>query len=109
MVRYIELADVERAIGWLIEAERLMPDAFRAMIGKSDHQIIEELYMHLVNLYAMAKNNPVHVSKLFAFAMQRAPTDKVSKIIEVAERSNMIERIAGTDLYKPKARTEFAE
>jgi P2-related tail formation protein len=105
----IDVVDVDRAIEWLREAESTMPDAFRAMIGRSDHQILEELYNHLVALYNMAKQNPIDESRLWSFLTQRVPSDKVQKILEAAERSNMITRIGGTDKYTPRPRTEFSE
>lgn len=105
----IEALDVDRAINWLVEAEALMPDAFRSMVGRSDHQVVEELYNHLVALYSMSKQSPINESRLYAFLIQRVPSDKVSKILEVAERSNMVARIAGTETFIPRPRTEFTE
>jgi predicted transcriptional regulator len=86
-----------------------MPDAFRAMVGRSDRDVIEELYRHLVALFNMSKQQPIPEARLYNFLNQRVPTDKVAKILEVAERSNMIARIGGTDTYVPRARTEFSE
>jgi len=103
----IELVDVNRAIEWLLEAEKHIPDAFRAMIGKSDHQVIEELYLYLLGLFRAAKDTPIHESRLFSFLSQRTPSDKVQKLMEIAERSNVIIRIAGTETYRPQARSEF--
>lgn len=108
-VSSIEPHDVDRALSWLIEAEALMPDVFRAMVGRSDHQIIEELYNHLVTLYAMSKGAPIHDSRLVTFLLQRVPSDKVKSIMETAERSGILERLGGTDTYRPKAKTENAE
>lgn len=105
----IETIDVDRSMAWLLEAEKYMPDAFRAMIGKSDYQIMEDMYNHLVSLYGMAGNKPIHISRLITFLSLRIPSDKVMKILELAEKSNMIDRMGGTDTYVPKARTEFAE
>jgi hypothetical protein len=107
-VGQIEEIDVDRAIAWLVEAERLMPDIFRSMIGRSDHQIIEELYAHVLALYATTRA-PIHEQRLFTFLLQRVPSDKINHIIAAAERSGMIARIAGTESYTPKARTEFVE
>lgn len=108
-VSKIEAYDVERAIIWLIEAEKLMPDVFRAMVGRSDHQIIEELYNHLVTLYAMSKNSPIHGSKLVAFLIQRVPSDKIRSIMDTSEQSGLMERVGGTDTYRPKSKAEFVE
>lgn len=105
----IEPYDVNRALEWLIEAEALMPDVFRAMIGRSDHQIVEELYNHLVSLYAMSKGQPIHDSRLVSFLLQRVPSDKIKAIMDGAERGGYMERVGGTDTYRPKSRTEFSE
>lgn len=108
-VGFIEKIDVDRAIEWLIEAEKFMPDIFRAMIGQSDSEIIEELYNHLVSLYGMARKAPINERSLFLFLLKRVPSEKIPKILEAAERSNMIARIGGTDTYIPRERKEFAE
>ena len=103
----IGLLDVTRAISWLCEAENLMPDIFRAMVGKSDHQVIEELHYFLVGLWRTNGGKPIHESHLFGFLRQRVPSEKISKIIEVAERSSVVSRYAGTDTYKPMPRSDF--
>lgn len=102
----IELIDVKRAIAWLTEAETLMPDIFRAMVGKSDTQVIEELHFFLTSAYIRAKSTPVHERALFSFLSQRVPSDKVEKLVQIAERANIIQRLAGTDTYKPMPRHE---
>lgn len=103
----ISLEDVDRAIEWLIEAEKLIPDIFRAMIGRSDSQVIEELYLYLLSLWTAAAESPIHESKLFIFLSQRVPSDKVQKLLEIAERSNVVARVAGTDTYIPRPRHAF--
>lgn len=105
----IEEIDVVRAIAWLTEAEKLMPDIFRAMIGQSDHDVIEELYRYMVNMYATNKRQPIHERFLVMFLSRRVPSDKVFKIIEAAERSGMITRIGGTETYRPNERKDFVE
>lgn len=104
--KVIEAIDVKRAIEWLLEAEALMPDIFRAMIGKSDTQVIEELHFFLTSLWVKNKQQPVHERALFAFLAQRVPSDKIEKLITVAERSNIITRMAGTSTFKPLPKHE---
>ncbi len=104
----IDLLDINRAIEWLLAAEVHIPDVFRAMIGKSDHQVIEELYYYLLSLWRTAGQSPIHESRLFSFLSQRVPSDKVHKLLEVAERSNVIARMAGTDTYIPRPKHEFS-
>ena len=98
----IELVDVKRAIRWILQAEALMPDIFRDMIGRSDSQVIEELHYFITSLWAKSKGQAVHESSLINFLSARVPSEKVLKLIEVAERSNVIERMAGTSTYKPR-------
>lgn len=102
----IELEDVDRAIGWLLEAERLMPDIFRAMVGKSDSQIMEELHFFATSTWAKDKK-PLHERLLVSFLSQRVPSDKVDKILQVCERSNMLVRQGGTETYTPRPRHEW--
>lgn len=98
--------DVRRAIDWLLEAERLMPDIFREMAQKSDSQVIQDLHFHLWRIWVKEKK-PIHESRLFHFLQTRVPSEKVVRVIEIAERANIIARSAGTQLYIPRARHEF--
>jgi hypothetical protein len=101
----IELADVERAIEWLVGAERLMPDIFREMAGKSDSQVIEELHYFAMQVYNREKQKPIHRSLLVHFLSQRTPSEKIDRILAVAEQANILTRLAGTtDMFKPVPR-----
>lgn len=103
----IELDDVKRALNWLLEAERLMPDIFREMIGKSDSQVIEELHYAITAMWSKNKQRPVNTSFMWNFLQQRVPSDKVGRIIETAERANIIARVGGAqDLWVPRPRHE---
>lgn len=97
----IELIDVERALAWLLEVEVKMPDIFRAMEGRSDGQVIEELYDYLVGAWNLAGRKPIHDKAIYSFLSRKVPSEKVPKIIEVAERAGAITRMAGSDTYIP--------
>jgi hypothetical protein len=102
----VEVPDVERAIDWLIEAEATMPDIFRAMLGKSDSQVIEELHLFALTAYAQ-KKKPLLGEVLRRFLLQRVPTEKAEFILGAAERANILARVAGTqDLYVPRPKQE---
>lgn len=103
---YIELVDVNRAIAWLTEAEKVMPDIFRSMLGRSDHEVIEEMYRHLVELYGMSGKKPIHQKRLYMFLSQRVPHEKVDGLLDLAQKLNMIES-TGLGSFVPKARSEF--
>ena len=101
----ITMADLQRARDWLLEAEQLMPDIFREMTQRSDIQVLDELHMFMWQLW-VKKKDPIHVSRMNHFLLSRMPHDKVSRLIEMAERSNRVNRIAGSDLYSPRPRHE---
>lgn len=106
----ITLQDVKRALNWLEGIEDRMPDIFRAMIGKSDAAIIEEMHRAVFGMYARTRE-PVPGSAIRKFLMERIPHDKVESMLLMAERANLLSRLAGTggaspDLYVPKPRHE---
>ena len=91
--------DVERALTWLLEAESVMPDVFRAMANKSDKQIIDELYYFCWQQYAKAKKLVSEVAIKY-FLMSRVPSDKIPHIIAVSCQTGMlVDR--GQGLYEP--------
>lgn len=103
----IEENDVARSIEWLTSAEARMPDIFRAMIGRSDKDVIEELHLYVSTMYAKGGKKPVPGEGLMRFLLQRVPTEKAEKIIEIAVKANIIARPPGTvDLYTPRPRAE---
>ena len=97
--------DVERAIAWLVQAESLMPDIFREMVGKSDGEVLRELHFFMWRIWQRDKK-PIHESRLINFLKDRVPHEKILRLIEIAERANIISRGAGTTLYVPKPHTE---
>ena len=97
----IDLDDVNRARDWLLEAEALMPDIFRQMAGKSDSQVLQEMHLFAWRIYAKDKK-PIHESRIITFLSSRAPSDKIHRLMEVAEKTGMISREFGTVTYTPK-------
>lgn len=105
----IETEDVERAILWMVEAEKRMPDIFRAMIGKSDSQVIEEMHYYVTSLWAKNKKG-VPGAQIMRFLLHRVPTDKADKIMQSAIRANILANPPGAvDLYIPRPRHEHQE
>lgn len=109
----IRAEDVDRALGWMLQAERYMPDIFRAMLGKSDRDVIDEMHTYVMGKFGKDRN-PVAVEDIRRFMLERVPHDKVEGIIQSAERANLIARVAGTGTdekpaqYVPKARLNYA-
>jgi hypothetical protein len=98
----IEFIDIVRAKAWLFEAEAVMPDIFREMIGRSDSQVMEELHLYLFSLWGRDRKS-FHTSAMVNFLATRVPSDKIEKIITIADKSGMIARQAGTaDNWVPR-------
>jgi hypothetical protein len=102
----IQLEDVQRAQDWMLQAESVMPDIFREMVGKSDIQIIDELHFFLWKIWSKEKKG-IHEARLYDFLRNRAPAEKIQRIIDVAMKASIIERLAGTELYRPRPKNEF--
>lgn len=96
----ITVEDYERALSWLLMAEATMPDIFRNMTQKSDAAVIQELHFHMWQKYAKDKK-PLHESYLVHFLQTRVPSERVMRIIEIAERAGIIVRFASTSTYRP--------
>ena len=95
--------DVRRAQEWLFEAESFMPDIFRAMIGKSDSQIIEELHFYMQTTWIKNKQTPFSTASIKKFLGQRLPSEKVDPVLKLAEGMDVIARRAGADdLWIPR-------
>ena len=104
--KLITLADVKRGINWLLEAEKLMPDIFREMIGKSDNQVLEELHYFLTAYYAKTQKKPIHTEMIVNFLRARAPVEKVERLLMIAARAGIMAQAEGgnEELWVPRAR-----
>lgn len=99
----IRLQDVERARGWLLEIEELMPQIFRDMIMRSDDQVIEETFQFAFSIY-IKQRQPIAGATILRFLAQRTPAEKAERIMGLMEKAGIFERVAGRDAYIPRAR-----
>ena len=99
----IRLQDVERARGWLLEIEELMPQIFRDMIMRSDDQVIEETFQYLFSIYVKHRA-PIASATILRFLSQRTPAEKAERVLILMEKSGILQRQAGTESYIPLAR-----
>lgn len=97
-------ADFDRAAHWLFSAEQVMPDIFRDMDNRSDKAVYTELTIFVSKMYAQT-GKPLPLSLISAYLRDRVPTEKVSRIIGMAETTGVITRLAGTDTFKPSGRS----
>ena len=74
-----------------------MPDIFRTMAGKSDASVMEEAHYFVQALWTRNKQAPVRTSSIINFLSQRLPSEKVTTVFALMEKTNVIARVAGTD------------
>lgn len=96
--------DVERARHWLLFAETLMPDIFRAMKNKSDGQVMEELHFALWEMYIKTGNKWIPGEVLWEFLNNRIPVDKVRRVIDAMLSAKMIKKKINEEMYIPLAK-----
>ena len=103
----IEEQHIRLAMDWLFEVEYYMPDIFKAMATGGDSQIIEDTYHYLYTVFMREGKKPVGAHRLVAFLQERTPAHNIMRIIEIMERSKMIEQrlVAGVgQAYVPLAK-----
>lgn len=98
--------DFDRALGLLLEAEAKIPDIFRAMVGRSDVMVVQELHLQMYQLYAnqpAGKRKSIPASMLWRFLGMRMPSEKIQSIVDLALRSDIIAQAAdGGYVPRPK-------
>lgn len=103
------LDDYRVALDWLVEAEGLMPDVFKAMQVGGDGLSIDELWHFMFDLW-MKETKPIGEHRLVQFLIPRIPAHSILRVIETMVKSDMIELIGhdqkGRGLYKPKGEQE---
>lgn len=99
------LEDFLRAKFWLLSAEERMPDIFRAMVQRSDIQVIDELHYFMWKIWA-TEQKPVHQARIYDFLKNRVPSEKIPRILDLMMKANIIELLAGTNLYRPRAKID---
>lgn len=98
----IQSEDAARALDWLLEAERRMPNIFRAMTGKSDTQILEELHYFVTAKYRESRK-AVEDKDVYEFLSMRATTDKIPGLILTAEKTQRMMKVGnGTAAWIPR-------
>lgn len=102
----VKLSDFERARSWLLAAEKLMPDVFRAMAAKSDIQLIKDMHYQIYTLYscvARDKRQPVAEEKIWEYFESRATSDRIPQLINQATKSGWLKpgKYPGTYVPRP--------
>lgn len=97
--------DFERGFNWLIEAEHMMPDIFKAMSQGGAGKIMEEAWYYIFTTYSK-EQTPVQKHRLIKFLQERVPVHNIETTINMMEQSKMIEKMLtpGGSAYKPRGK-----
>lgn len=79
--------DFNRAMGWLLEAERTMPEIFKAGATSADAQAMEEI-LHFIQLHDGEWG--VSEQKITRFARDRLPIHSIGRVVDILEGSGQI-------------------
>jgi hypothetical protein len=101
----ITLTDIDRARNWLLAAETVMPDIFRAMSGKSDMTLLMEMHFYFWRSYTVDKL-PIHEAKLLQFISAKTTSERGPRLLAIAVRVNMFAEV-GEKLYIPRPHSDF--
>jgi len=104
--------DVERAKQWLLQAEATMPDIFRAMVQKSDTQVISDLHYHFYTIWGSQpreKRTPITEEQIYKYLKDRVESHKIKSLIETAERSGVLRKTKFPNEWLPAPLNERIE
>lgn len=86
-VLHLTKDDFNRAMNWLLEAEVLMPEIFKAGAANADSQAMDE-----IRDFVRAKGE-CQEYLVVKFARERVPAHSILRVIDIMERSGMITAI----------------
>jgi hypothetical protein len=96
----ISLENLNTARDWLFGAELTMPDVFRDMVNKSDNQVLQDLHFFAWKIFTKERK-AIHESRLIDYLRAKVPSEKIEGILNIADKSRMIQRQASTLLWVP--------
>ncbi len=79
--------DFNRAMNWMTEAERHMPDIFKAGAGNADAKAMDEIYHYVLTDGA---KGPVAERKIIRFAKNFVPLNSIERVIQIMVMGGMI-------------------
>ena len=90
--------DFQTAIEWMLEAEEAMPQVFMEMVGKSDGQVMNELYHFVSGVWnsPMSKGQPLRKGLLTNFLRNKVPAWQIDKVIDVAVEAELLQKVLST-------------
>lgn len=104
----IEIEHYRRALAWLLEVERFVPDIFKAMISGGDGKVIEDLWHYIQTAWNKGeRKKAIPRSHLIQFLQSRTPAHNIERIIDTMVNANALqERFEPTigKTYTPRAK-----
>lgn len=88
----ITLDHFTEALDWLIEAERYMPDIFKAMTSGGDGRVMEEAWHYMYTTFITEGKKPILENRLINFLQQRTPAHNVLKIVEIMKKAGLLKQ-----------------
>jgi hypothetical protein len=91
----VTLEDFNRGKSWLLEAEKTMPDVFRAMSQKSDTQLLQDCHYWLYTRYnrtARADRRPVAEREIASWFEDKTTHDKIQSFVVAMEKTGRMRR-----------------
>jgi len=85
----ITLRDFQWAKATLLEAEAVMPEAFKEMAASGDSSVMEDVYAFVLALHGQHKR-PIPEHMLVNLLRKRLPVNKVVPVLETMITSNML-------------------
>ncbi|HEX4500590.1 MAG TPA: DUF3987 domain-containing protein [Scandinavium sp.] len=86
--------DVGCAFGWLLGAERVMPEIFSAISSGGDHAIIEDAALFIQTQF-FRTGKPVPEYALVSFLKNRVPAHNVLRMIDIMARAKIVKAAIG--------------
>lgn len=89
----VTVEDFRRAQSWLFEAEEQMPDVFRAMVQKSDKQLLTDAHHFLYTFYSKPKREdrvPLKERVIWGFFEDKVPHDRIEGLVSALVKTGRI-------------------
>jgi hypothetical protein len=89
----ITVEDYERAKGWLLHAEAVMPDAFKAMSKGGSHGAMEECWYMIYHAYMRQKvKAPIDEVRVWNYLSQKVPAEKIEVLLKTMRNNGLLRK-----------------
>lgn len=95
----IDIGEITTGLKWLTEAEFQLPDLFKAVTGKGDLSVIEDVHYWATAIYTVEKKN-VSEARIYEYLVARVPAYAVEKLLQTVVKAGLFSK--ELDGYKPR-------